>query len=175
MTLKILARSGKKWKKWFGRLSVFVNCLFFLIHLHNFIFLISSCVWENKTNIKQEFNVFLSLLLGIFRFWQDKFHFVFNVIFACLSFRRENRRDLTQSYDKSPYTNRNVKRAKCQHKLKKFDYTAFADRLRTVSRATTATHLVRLTWFTGPTLCDFRFSLAIAVSKISSFKRRNEG
>ena len=28
----------------------------------------------------------------------------------------ENGRDLTQSYDKSPYTNRNVKRAKWQHK-----------------------------------------------------------
>ena len=44
-------------------------------------------------------------------------------------------RDLTQSYDKSPYTNRNVKRAKWQHKQrhKKFDYTAIADRLRTVS------------------------------------------
>ena len=29
---------------------------------------------------------------------------------------REKGRDLTQSYDKSPYTNRNVKRAKGQHK-----------------------------------------------------------
>ena len=29
---------------------------------------------------------------------------------------REKGRDLTQSYDKSPYTNRNVKRAKWQHK-----------------------------------------------------------
>ena len=38
-------------------------------------------------------------------------------------------RDLTQSYDKSPYTNRNVKRANWQHKQrhKKFDYTAVAD------------------------------------------------
>ena len=42
---------------------------------------------------------------------------------------REKGRDLTQSYDKSPYTNRNVKRAKWQHKQrhKKFDYTAVAD------------------------------------------------
>ena len=42
---------------------------------------------------------------------------------------------LTQSYDKSPYTNRNVKRAKWQHKQrhKKSDYTAVADRFRTVS------------------------------------------
>ena len=29
---------------------------------------------------------------------------------------REKGRDPTQSYDKSPYTNRNVKRAKLQHK-----------------------------------------------------------
>ena len=32
------------------------------------------------------------------------------------TFTREKGRDLTQSYDKSPYTNRNVKRAKWQHK-----------------------------------------------------------
>ena len=32
------------------------------------------------------------------------------------SWTREKGRDLTQSYDKSPYTNRNVKRAKWQHK-----------------------------------------------------------
>ena len=44
-------------------------------------------------------------------------------------------RDLTQSYYKSPYTNANVKRATRQHKdvNKKFDYSAIADRLRTVS------------------------------------------
>ena len=48
---------------------------------------------------------------------------------------REKVRDLTQSYDKSPYTSRNVKRAKWQHKQrhKMFDYTAVADRLRTAS------------------------------------------
>ena len=34
---------------------------------------------------------------------------------------------------------------------KKFDYTAVADRLRTVSWVTTATQLVWLAWFTGPT------------------------
>ena len=44
-------------------------------------------------------------------------------------------KDLNQSYDKSPYTNRNVKRAKWQHKnvTKTFDYTAIADRLRMVN------------------------------------------
>ena len=50
---------------------------------------------------------------------------------------REKGRDLTQSYDKSPYTctNRNVKREPWQHKQrhKKFDYTAVADRLKTAS------------------------------------------
>ena len=35
---------------------------------------------------------------------------------ACVLMSREKGRDLTQSYDKSPYTNRNVKRAKWQHK-----------------------------------------------------------
>ena len=46
-----------------------------------------------------------------------------------------NKYCLNQSYDKSPYTNRNVKRAKWQHKQrhKKFDYRDVADRLRTVS------------------------------------------
>ena len=34
----------------------------------------------------------------------------------CFQYKREKGRDLTQSYDKSPYTNRNVKRAKWQHK-----------------------------------------------------------
>ena len=48
---------------------------------------------------------------------------------------REKGRDLTQSYDKSPNTNRKVKRTKWQHKQrhKKFDYIAVTDRLRTVS------------------------------------------
>ena len=44
--------------------------------------------------------------------------------------KREKGRDLTQSYDKSPYTNKNVIRAKWQHKKrhKKFDYKVVADR-----------------------------------------------
>ena len=48
---------------------------------------------------------------------------------------REKGRDLTQSYDKSLYPSRNIKRTKRQHKQrhKKFAYTAVADRLRTVS------------------------------------------
>ena len=56
---------------------------------------------------------------------------------STLTITREKGRYLThdQSYDKSPYTNRNVKRAKWQHKQrhKKFDHTAVTDRLRTVS------------------------------------------
>ena len=42
---------------------------------------------------------------------------------------------MTQSYDKSPYNKRNVKKAKWQHKnaIKTFDYIVIADRYRTVS------------------------------------------
>ena len=46
-------------------------------------------------------------------------------------------RDLTQSYDKNPYTNRKVKRTKSQHKkaTKKFDYTAINYNFLNQSRA----------------------------------------
>ena len=51
--------------------------------------------------------------------------------------KRKKESDLTQSYDKSPYTSRNVKRAgkgtTQTTPQKNFDYTAIADRLRTVS------------------------------------------
>ena len=44
-------------------------------------------------------------------------------------------RDLTQSYDKSPYINRKRQKAMRQHKnaTKNFDNTTIADRLRPVS------------------------------------------
>ena len=44
-------------------------------------------------------------------------------------------RDLTQSYDKGPYTEKKIQKATWQHKnaTKNFDYTSIADRLRTVS------------------------------------------
>ena len=47
---------------------------------------------------------------------------------------REKGRDLTQSYDKSPYTNRRIQNATLQHKndTKNFNYTTIADRLRMV-------------------------------------------
>ena len=47
----------------------------------------------------------------------------------------EKGRDLTQSYDESPYTDRKIQKATWQHKnaTKSFDYTTIADRLRTVS------------------------------------------
>ena len=49
--------------------------------------------------------------------------------------QREKGRDLTQSCDKIPYTNRKVQKATWQHKnvSKNFDYTTTADRLRSVS------------------------------------------
>ena len=48
---------------------------------------------------------------------------------------REKGRDLTQSYDKSPYTHRIIKKtnATTQNATKNFDYKTITDRLRTVS------------------------------------------
>ena len=47
---------------------------------------------------------------------------------------REKGREQTQSYDKRPYTYRQIKNATWQRKNapKNFDYTTIADRLRTV-------------------------------------------
>ena len=45
----------------------------------------------------------------------NSFNTLFNQ-FSSYIFIREKGRDLTQSYDKSPYTNINIKRAKWQHK-----------------------------------------------------------
>ena len=49
-------------------------------------------------------------------------------------FKRKGR-DLTHSYEKSPYTHRKIQWATLQHKnaTKNFDYKTIADRLRTVS------------------------------------------
>ena len=62
-------------------------------------------------------------------------------------------RYLTQSYGKSPYTNRKVKLAKWQHKnaTKKFDYTAIADGLRMVSWSNYNQPTVVVNRFTGTT------------------------
>ena len=48
---------------------------------------------------------------------------------------RERERDLTQSYDKSPYTNEKSKKQRdnIKNATKNFDYTAIEDLLRTVS------------------------------------------
>ena len=58
-----------------------------------------------------------------------------NVADSCLLFKREKERDLSQSYDKSPFTYRKIKIATSQHKnaIKNFDYTTISDRHRTVS------------------------------------------
>ena len=47
----------------------------------------------------------------------------------------EKGRDLTQSYIKSPYTDRKIQKATWQNSntIKNFDYTTIEDRLRTVS------------------------------------------
>ena len=51
-----------------------------------------------------------------------------------LSIISEKGRDLTQSYDKSPYTDRKIQKATWKNNAtKNSDYTTIADRLRTVS------------------------------------------
>ena len=66
---------------------------------------------------------------------------------------RQKGGDLTQSYDKSPYTHGNVKRAVTTQTTPQ--KSSIKQRLRTdLGRpvgVTTATQLVWLTWFTGPT------------------------
>ena len=48
--------------------------------------------------------------------------------------QREKEGDLTQSYDKNPYTNRKFENQwTAQKRRQNFDYTTIADRLRTVS------------------------------------------
>ena len=85
---------------------------------------------------------------------------------------REKGRDLTQSYDKSPYTNRNVKRAKWQHK-QRFDYTAVANRLRTVSWSNYGhpTGVVNLVY--GPNLPTPRNSCVIKRTHVYNFVKKN--
>ena len=62
---------------------------------------------------------------------------------------REKGRYLTQSYDKSPYTNRNVKRAKWQHK-QRHKKGSIKQRLRTdLGRSVGVTKATQLVWLTG--------------------------
>ena len=58
---------------------------------------------------------------------------------------RENGRDLTQSYDKSPYTQRKLEVANSQHKnaTKTFDYTTITDRLKNVNYDSNPTGVVK--------------------------------
>ena len=59
--------------------------------------------------------------------------------------------DLTQSYDKSPYTDKQIQNATWQNKnaTKNFDYTTIADRLRTVSLGKDSHQLVWWKRLTG--------------------------
>ena len=66
---------------------------------------------------------------------------------------RQKGGDLTQSYDKSPYTHGNVKRAvttQTTSQKSSIKQRLWTDLGRSVG-VTTATQLVWLTWFTGPT------------------------
>ena len=81
------------------------------------------CSWpalKAKFNPKWYRSVSISFC-GVFVPKTPFFHISFScssdITLACFFvLPREKGRDLTQSYDKSPYTNRNVKRAKWQHK-----------------------------------------------------------
>ena len=68
------------------------------------------------------------------------FAYTFRSVINCFkdflrAFIREKEGDLTQSYDKTPYTNRKFENQRTTHTnaTKNFDYTTIADRLRTVS------------------------------------------
>ena len=61
---------------------------------------------------------------------------------------REKGRDLTQSYDKSPYTNRNVKRAVTTQTTPQ--KSSITQRLRTdLGRSVGVTTATQLVWLTG--------------------------
>ena len=77
----------------------------------------------------------------------------FIIVIFIIMITRQKGGDLTQSYDKSPYTHGNVKRAVTTQTTSQ--KSSIKQRLRTdLGRSvgvTTATQLVWLTWFTGPT------------------------
>ena len=99
---------------------------------------------------------------------RDKCQLELKLLYLYLIMLREKRRDLTQSYDKSPYTNRNVKTAKWQHKQTKSLITQQlqTDLGRSVG-VTMATQLVWLTWFMSPT---FPLPATAVQSKGHTFK-----
>ena len=62
---------------------------------------------------------------------------------------RQKGGDLTQSYDKSPYTNRNVKGTKWQHK-QRHKKSSIKQQLRTdLKRSVGVTTATQLVWLTG--------------------------
>ena len=96
---------------------------------------------------------FVFLRLFVIPFGQNAFllyTYWYDTCFHCLTsalndmcpaqFLKRKGRDLTQSYDKSPYTHRKIPKTTWQHKnaTKIFDYTAIADRLRTVSSSSSS-------------------------------------
>ena len=100
----------------------------------------------------------LHLMLNIFvcDIWLALWIFFFEKLCSKIfgkTLQRQKGGDLTQSYDKSPYTHGNVKRAVTTQTTPQ--KSSIKQRLRTdLGRSvgvTTATQLVWLTWFTGPT------------------------
>ena len=54
-------------------------------------------------------------------------------LLICHRKEREKGRDLTQFYDKSPYTHGKIRNVRTQKRYQNIDYTTIAGRLRTVS------------------------------------------
>ena len=90
----------------FKHFNVHYNCCSFVICSNTLAYILSNKrnAPNRKLNHKLRYTVKVLMNIDV-RYKYDK------------TFEsREKGRDLTQSYDKSPYTNRNVKRARWQHK-----------------------------------------------------------
>ena len=86
---------------------------------------------------------------------------------------RKKGRDLTQSYDKSPYTNRNVKRAKWQHKQRYKKVRLNSGSRTDLGRSVEVTKATQLVWLTGlrahlPTNRNSRFIILFSYGLVSS-------
>ena len=79
----------------------------------------------------------------------------------------EKEGDLTQSYDKTPYTNRKFENQRTTHKRhQNFDYTTIADRLRTVSWSNKSSNWCGKTGLRVPNLPTNRKSRVIKTTHI---------
>ena len=103
-------------------------------------FLSLNQVWKPSLyNVKTKLKIFNSNVKSVLMYESECWKMTVADIKKCEAFnngciRREKEGDLTQSYDKTPYTNRKFENQRTTHKRhKNFDNTTIADRLRTVS------------------------------------------